>query len=129
MKARIMATVVLLAAVVQAVPGASETATTVQVVVGPAASELERLAARELSGQFERLFGATVSTNSSLSEEAAQAVVIGRPDSNPTVKEALGNRWPRVSEQGIVIRSFQRGEQQGVGGRWRKCCRDALGGL
>ena len=114
MKARIMATVVLLAAVVQAVPGASETATTVQVVVGPAASELERLAARELSGQFERLFGATVSTNSSLSEEAAQAVVIGRPDSNPTVKEALGNRWPRVSEQGIVIRSFQRGEQQGV---------------
>ncbi len=111
MKARILATVVLLAATVHPAAG---TGMAVEVVVGPAASELEQLAARELSGQFERLFGATVSTNRSLAENAAQVVIVGGPDSNPAVKEALGDRWPEVSDQGIVIRSFQRGEQQGV---------------
>ena len=114
MNIRTTATLGLLAAIVQAAVGTAGAGETIDVVVGSGAPELQRLAARELTGQLERLFGAATTIRTSLPEKSPHLVVVGRPDSNPAIREILGDRWPTVSDQGIVIRSFQRGEQQGI---------------
>ncbi len=112
MKARIIATLGLLAAIAPAT--ATGTSATIQVVVGPGGPELERFAARELTGQLERLFDVTTTVGTSLSHTATHVVLVGGPQSNPAVQEVLGDHWPSLSDQGILIRSFQRREQQGV---------------
>ena len=114
MKVRIIATLGLLAAIAQATATAAGTDATVQIVVGPGAPELERFAARELTGQLERLFDVTTIIGTSLPLKATSVVVVGGPQFNPAAAEVLGDHWPSLSNQGILIRSFQRGKQQGV---------------
>lgn len=86
----------------------------VDVVVGAGAPELEQLAARELALQFERLFDAKIATGNSVPEGATHVVLIGSPKTNPAVNQAAGSRWPALSDQGIVLRSFERDGRRGV---------------
>ncbi|MEX1231149.1 MAG: hypothetical protein WEB58_12965 [Planctomycetaceae bacterium] len=85
----------------------------IDVVVGPKSSELERHAARELSDQFTKLFDANVTVHTEVPAKTEHLVLIGSPASNPAVKKYAGD-WPKLSPQGIVVRSFKGKDASGV---------------
>ena len=90
----------------------------VDVVVASNAPRLEKFAADELAAQFKQLFDANVRISDKPPASSAMLVLIGSPDTNPAVKRAGGDRWPKLSDQGLVIRSIPRdgGETLVVGG-------------
>ncbi len=77
----------------------------VHVVVDPNAPRLERLAANELAGQFKQLFDAEVTVVAEAPATAENIVLIGSPTTNPVVKAAVGDDWPALSDQGLVLKS------------------------
>ncbi len=79
----------------------------IDVIVGPSAPPLERLAAEELAGQFKRLFDADVTVSDKPDRADARRVLIGSPATNPAVKAVVGDRWPKLSDQGHVLRSVR----------------------
>ena len=83
----------------------------VVVVIGPAAPELEKLAASELQQQFQRLFDVDVAVSTEKPADRSLLVLVGSPATNPAIKKLAGNVWPKVSDQGLVIRSLAGGEQ------------------
>ena len=91
----------------------AENAPQIDVVVGPKSSELERHAARELSEQLTKLFDANVTVHTAIPAEARHVILVGNPASNPAVREHGGD-WPKLSPQGIVVRSFQDKNASGV---------------
>jgi hypothetical protein len=76
----------------------------VSIQVGPKADEVERYAADELASYLDKLFH--IPRQSLPNGEAADAILlVGSPQTNPTVAQALGkNGWPKVSDQGIVLK-------------------------
>ncbi|REK21578.1 MAG: hypothetical protein DWQ45_00935 [Planctomycetota bacterium] len=81
-------------------------AETVAVVVGEEASDLERFAAEELAGQFGRVFeDVNAAVSDSLPDVADAFILVGSPESNPHVKQQIGDDWPTLSDQGLFIRS------------------------
>ena len=82
-------------------------AASVDVVVSADAPPLEQLAAQELAGQFRRLFAAQVTVGAQPAGAAPVRVLIGSPQTNPAVRAAIGDRWPQLSDQGLVIRSLE----------------------
>ena len=83
------------------------TAAGVDVVIGADAPPLEQLAAQELADQFRRLFAAQVTVGAEPRGGDRPRVLIGSPRTNPAVREAVGDRWPQLSDQGLVIRSLK----------------------
>lgn len=81
---------------------ASASAGEVNIVVGPNADALERYAADQLSSYVERLFGIQAKP---VSEPPADGVslLVGSPASNPAIAAAVGAKWPKLSDQGIVL--------------------------
>jgi hypothetical protein len=65
----------------------------VDVVVGGDAPELEKFAAQELAGQFQRLFDANVRIDSKVPEGADGLIYVGSPATNPAI-QALRMEWP-----------------------------------
>jgi hypothetical protein len=82
----------------------------VDVVVGPKAPELERFAAAELAGQFKQLFDADVKISDKLPAQSPQLILIGNVDTNPAIA-SLGVQFPKLSDQGHVIRYTASGKQ------------------
>jgi hypothetical protein len=78
----------------------------VDVVVGADAPELEKFAAQEMAGQFRRLFDAEVKIDSRVADGAKHVVYVGSPSTNPAV-QALRVEWPKLSDQGHVLRSVK----------------------
>ncbi|NQT13934.1 MAG: hypothetical protein HQ582_14365 [Planctomycetes bacterium] len=77
----------------------------VAVVVGPGAGPLDRYTADELCSYLGRLFDVEVEPSSDLPATAKSGFLIGSPETNPAVAEALGEQgWPGVSNQGIVLK-------------------------
>ena len=76
------------------------------VLVGSKAPALEKFAASQLQQQFQRLFDADVDVTSKLPRDQRTLVLIGSPTTNPAIKKLIGKRWPKLSEQGILLRSF-----------------------
>ena len=85
---------------------AASAATQVEVVRGSDAPALERLAADELASQFRRLFDAQVTVGTQPTDKAQLRVLVGSPQTNPAVRAAVGDGWPQLSDQGLVIRSL-----------------------
>ena len=83
----------------------------VAVVVGPEAPKLERFAADELERQFRQLFDAEVTVAGRPPAGVDHLVLVGRPATNPAVAEAAGDRWPKLSDQGHVLRSVKFGDR------------------
>lgn len=84
-----------------------EAAEQVVVVAAADAPGLEQLAARELAGQFRRLFdGSDVVVTAVVPPQSKYAVLIGSPATNPAVRAALAGQWPKVTDQGIVLKSL-----------------------
>ena len=85
---------------------AASAAIQVEVVRGSDAPALERLAADELASQFRRLFDAQVTVGTQPTDKAQLRVLVGSPQTNPAVRAAVGDGWPQLSDQGLVIRSL-----------------------
>src|SRR5262245_49537587 len=76
----------------------------VDVVVGPDAPRLERFAAKELAGQLKALFNADATISEKVPEKAEHLIIVGSPQTNPAVKAWAGDRWPKLTDQGHVLR-------------------------
>ncbi len=80
-------------------------ADSVTVIAAKNAPPIEQFAARELSAQFKRLFDVKVVLADKEPADAGPLIFLGSPPTNPAVKALLGDKWPEVSDQGIVLLS------------------------
>lgn len=83
----------------------------VDVVIGADAPKLERFAADELAGQFKKLFDADVRIGAKVPASSTHLILLGSPATNPAVK-ALGDVWPKLTDQGHVLRSVKSAKGQ-----------------
>lgn len=93
-----------------------EAAEFVQVIHGPEADSLEKLAASELADILGRVFDdVDVRSGSVVARRAGTIIFVGNPDTNPGI--ARNNfEWPKVTEQGIAIISKSEQKLHAVGG-------------
>lgn len=78
----------------------------VTVVTGDNPSPLLSYAASELSTQLTKLFEAEVRVSATPVADAAHVVLLGRPETNAALAQAIGDRWPKLGEQGHVVRTL-----------------------
>jgi hypothetical protein len=78
----------------------------VDVVIGKQAPALEKFAARELAGQLKKLFGAQVQVSNSIREAGKHCILLGSPATNPAIKYVMVDGWPKLSDQGQLLRSI-----------------------
>ncbi len=81
----------------------------VHVVVGPEAPRLERFAAKELAAQFKQLFEAQVTVTDKTPAGADHLILVGSPATNPAVQKLAGSTWPKLTDQGHLLRSVDKG--------------------
>jgi len=114
MIARYLSTVVAIFALSLASTPFADGAEQVTVVVGQGATDLEHLAAQELVSQFKRLFDANVVLTDFLPDKHQRLVLVGGPEKNKATREVAGDNWPKLSQQGFILRSFDAGDRRGV---------------
>src|SRR6185437_12688141 len=74
------------------------------VVVGRTADPLELYAASELRKYLRSLYGLDVPLENSPSPDCDGYLIVGNPKSNPETSVALNRPWPKISDQGIVLK-------------------------
>ena len=85
----------------------------VAIVVGTDAPSLERLAADELATQLQGVFeDVTVDVGTDVPQGRVRAILVGRPETNPHIRNHLGASWPDVTDQGLVIRTHIAGDRR-----------------
>ncbi|MBM4071932.1 MAG: hypothetical protein FJ271_23850 [Planctomycetes bacterium] len=77
----------------------------VDVVVADDAPKLEKFAAAELAAQLKRLFDADVRVAAKVPAAAGNLILIGSPATNPAIARAIGANWPKLSDQGHLLKS------------------------
>jgi hypothetical protein len=98
--------------------GTVEAAEFVQVIHAPNAGSLEKLAASELADILKRVFDdVEVSSGGApvRKPEAGTIILVGNPDTNSIIAREFSD-WPKVTDQGIVIRSAEQKRFHVVGG-------------
>jgi len=86
----------------------------ITVVVGHDAPRLERFAAEELAGQFKQLFECEVTivtAGEAVANAAGPTVLVGSPQTNSEIRKLVADGWPKLSDQGFVIKSIERDRQ------------------
>jgi len=78
----------------------------VVIVIGANAPALEQLAATQLANDLTALFGAGAAIKTSRAGDAGATILLGSPATNPAIP---GDAWPKLSQQGHVIRSTANG--------------------
>jgi hypothetical protein len=86
----------------------------IDVVIGADAPRLERFAARELTDQLQKLFDARVQVSEKVPATSEHLILVGSPATNPAVKEMAGNRWPKLTDQGHLLRSLSQGDRKAL---------------
>ena len=86
----------------------------VHIVTGAQPSELEQYAAEEMSAMLQKLFDVETSIGAQVTDHST--VFLGNPGSNKTLAKAIGDRWPKISDQGIVVKSHPKGHSIFIGG-------------
>ena len=77
----------------------------VAVIVGSAAPELERFAAQELCDYLAKLYGIQAHPSRQVSAGADPVFLIGSPETNASVRQALGESgFGKVTDQGLVLK-------------------------
>jgi hypothetical protein len=90
----------------------SEAASSLAVVIGRGAGKLEDYAAEQLCGYLDSLFGIKTRPTTDVPESSEACLLIGNPKTNPHVAKALKeNGWPKVSDQGIVLKRSMLGDK------------------
>lgn len=105
----------LIAAVITTVTARADEGPAVTVITGANASAVERLAGEELKKTLVSLFDATV-TLTNAPTETKNRILLGNPETNPAVKEAMGESWPAdFREQDHLVKSTSQGLVLGGG--------------
>ena len=76
----------------------------IQIVVGDKADPLELFAASELEKMLERVFSVSATVGAQLDTTSSVVVLLGRRKSHPELAKAIGDKWPRLSDQGVLLR-------------------------
>jgi len=85
-----------------------QAADSISVVSGSKAGSLEHDAARELARQWKQMFGVDADfSNDRIPTTRNLAVLIGSPTTNPAIAKSVGQLWPKISDQGLVIRTLK----------------------
>ena len=96
--------------------GAVEAAEFVQVIHGPEAAPLEKLAASELADILGRVFDdVELRSGSVVAQRAGTILFVGNPDTNPGIARNDFD-WPKVTDQGIAVVSNSEQKLHAVGG-------------
>ncbi|MBL8830108.1 MAG: hypothetical protein JNM18_24230, partial [Planctomycetaceae bacterium] len=69
-------------------------------------SAYETQAMELLTEQLQKLFDAEVAKSIAVPASAENVILLGRPETNTALKSAVGDRWPKLSEQGHVLRTI-----------------------
>jgi hypothetical protein len=81
----------------------------VVIVTGAEAPAIERFAGEELADQFVRVFDdVDVEVTDAPTADAEALVLVGSPATNSHVREIVGESWPDLTDQGLVIRTTNR---------------------
>ena len=83
---------------------ADSSAPTIRIVIGERADPLQRYAASELEDMLERLFAVSATVDTALDPTSSAMVLLGSPDSNPELATTVGESWPQLSDQGLLLR-------------------------
>ncbi len=95
--------------------GEAKSAPQVGVVVGGRAPQLEQYAAGQLCDYLQKLYGIEVKPTVGIPASAEALFLIGGPGTNGLVKKATKPRgFPKVSEQGMVLRRVEVGKRPGL---------------
>lgn len=86
----------------------------VSIVVGAEAPAIEKLAAEDVAENLLALFARKSEIVTAVPAQGGPLVLVGRPASNPAIKEALGTEWPRTTEQGLLLKSVKVKERPAV---------------
>jgi len=78
----------------------------VTVVHSEKPSDYEKQAIALLSEQLKKLFEAEVTATATAPDGAEHLILLGRPETNATIKLAVGDRWPKLSQEGHVLRTL-----------------------
>ena len=77
----------------------------VDVLVGSAAPELERFAARELCDYLSKLYGIQAHPSRHATVDGEAVFLVGRPETNAAVRQALGEGgFGEITDQGLVLK-------------------------
>ena len=76
----------------------------IRIVIGDKADQLERFAASELEGILEKLFAVSASVGTTPDTTSSAVVLLGQPESNPALKQAIGDQWSQLSDQDLLLR-------------------------
>ena len=89
----------------------------VSIVTGPKPAKLEQMAAAEVATQLGNLFDAKVNTTTKFQPDG-NVVLIGNPKSNPAIAKLMVGKWPKLSDQGHMLKSVntERGTVLVIGG-------------
>ena len=79
------------------------------VVVGRAAGPLELYAASELRKYLRSIYGLDAPLENAPGADCDGYLIVGGPESNPETSAALAGAWPKVSDQGIVLKRVSLG--------------------
>lgn len=78
----------------------------VTLVIGEKAPPLDKLAAEQLGKDFQLLFDAEATVQTTTPADGSNVVLVGSPLSNPAIN---ADSWPKITEQGVVIKSTKTG--------------------
>ena len=90
------------------VAGSAQAATRINVVIGTEPPQLVEFAADELAGQLAKLFDAETMISADIPDAAENVILLGNPDTNRAIADALADAWPKLTDQGIMLRSIDR---------------------
>ena len=79
------------------------------VIVGPSPDQLELYAASELRKYIHDLYGFDPELAGSEPPDQDGCFILGGPDRNPRTAAAMGPDWPKISDQGIVLKRTRLG--------------------
>ncbi|MCC7420962.1 MAG: hypothetical protein IT428_11835 [Planctomycetaceae bacterium] len=77
----------------------------VTIVIGKEAPPLERLAAEEIGETIDKVFHRKSQILDAVPDKEGPAILVGSPRSNAPLKAALGDAWPKLSDQGHLLKT------------------------
>lgn len=85
----------------------------VTIVSAKNAPSLEQSAAYEVAALVDRVCKVTYAKSDTL-PPSGDVILVGTPETNPAVKEVVGTNWPKLSEQGHLLKSAALKDRQAL---------------
>ncbi len=79
----------------------------VDIVIGEKAPPLEKRAAEDIAVDLKKVYDAEVKIATAAPEGAENVIFVGSPETNEQTKKQIEENWPKLSEQGHVLRTIK----------------------